>query len=76
MGGNVAEWCHDVYIIYNSNNPGQSSVDPMGPEEGKLRAIRGAGWKDAGITTLRLTYRDYGNGKRNDLGFRICRYAQ
>jgi formylglycine-generating enzyme required for sulfatase activity len=75
MGGNVAEWCHDVYIIYRSK-PDHISTDPMGPEAGKLRVIRDAGWKDAGITALRLTYRDYGNKKRDDLGFRICRYAQ
>ena len=75
MGGNVAEWCHDFYIIYSSKT-GHSSTDPMGPEEGKLRVIRDAGWKDASITALRLTYRDYGNSKRDDLGFRICRYAR
>jgi len=26
--------------------------------------------------SLRLAFRDYGDGKRNDLGFRIARYAQ
>ena len=25
---------------------------------------------------LRAAYRDYGDGKRDDLGFRIARYAQ
>ena len=26
--------------------------------------------------TLRLAFRDYGDNKRNDVGFRIARYAQ
>jgi formylglycine-generating enzyme required for sulfatase activity len=41
-----------------------------------LRVIRGSSWKSSAVTELRLAYRDYGDGKRNDLGFRIARYAQ
>ncbi len=73
MGGNVAEWCHDFYDAYL----GQVAVstDPLGPEEGRHHVVRGAGWRDATISELRLSYRDYSDKPRQDLGFRIARYA-
>jgi formylglycine-generating enzyme required for sulfatase activity len=74
VGGNVAEWCHDYYIIY-PYSPNKSYIDPTGPAEGKHRVVRGSSWKQASIGALRLSYRDYSNAKRPDLGFRICRYA-
>ena len=73
MGGNVAEWCHDYYSIY-PYSPNKSYLDPTGPAEGKHRVVRGSSWKDASISALRSTHRDYSNAKRPDLGFRICRY--
>ena len=75
MGGNVAEWCHDYYSIY-PYKANTVYIDPTGPDSGKHRVAKGAGWKDAAISALRLAYRDYNNSKRNDLGFRICRYAE
>lgn len=75
MGGNVAEWCHDVYTIYSSD-PGEVYADPVGPEKGDLWVIKGSGWKDSSISELRAAYRGYGNDKRDDVGFRVCRYAQ
>ncbi len=74
LGGNVAEWVHDYYAIYPSSKKA-SAPDPTGPARGRHRVIRGAGWKDSSITELRLTFRDYGDGKRPDVGFRIARYA-
>jgi formylglycine-generating enzyme required for sulfatase activity len=73
LGGNVAEWCHDYYSIYpyESNKIYQ---DPAGPDQGRHHVVRGSSWKQAGIDALRLTYRDYSNTKRDDLGFRVCRY--
>jgi len=73
LGGNVAEWCHDYYSIYSYNQK-KVYFDPLGPQQGKHRVVRGASWKHAGISTLRLAYRDYSDDKRPDLGFRICRY--
>ncbi len=74
MGGNVAEWCHDYYAIHSAGTR-TVATDPVGPKTGKFRVIRGASWKDADIGSLRLSYRDYDSTKRDDLGFRICRYA-
>jgi len=74
LAGNVAEWQHDFYQI----NTGLSLAveqDPVGPLSGDYHVIRGSSWAHGSQTTLRLSYRDYGNDKRNDVGFRIARYA-
>ena len=75
LGGNVAEWCHDYYSIYPYKAK-KVYIDPTGPDSGKHRVVKGSAWKDAAISVLRLAYRDYNDSKRNDLGFRICRYAE
>jgi formylglycine-generating enzyme required for sulfatase activity len=75
LGGNVAEWAHDLYTITPSVS-GRLVRDPTGPAEGEYHVIRGASWMDATVTELRLSYRDYGKDPRPDLGFRIARYAE
>ena len=74
IGGNVAEWVHDVYVV-NTTFPGQVELDPVGPDEGQYRVIRGSGWRHSTISQLRVSYRDFGNRGRLDVGFRIARYA-
>jgi formylglycine-generating enzyme required for sulfatase activity len=74
VGGNVAEWVHDYYTV--SADSGQVAVDPMGPADGKQHVIRGASWKQSGVTDLRLSARDFSDSQRNDVGFRIARYAE
>lgn len=71
-GGNVAEWVNDWYTV---PTPGMTEpvVDPTGPERGTSRVIRGASWRHAGFTEMRLSYRDYGSKPRVDVGFRIAR---
>jgi formylglycine-generating enzyme required for sulfatase activity len=73
MGGNVAEWTHDYYSIYPYSDD-KIYTDPLGPDDGEHHVVRGASWKQAGISELRLSYRDYSSTKRLDLGFRVCRY--
>jgi formylglycine-generating enzyme required for sulfatase activity len=75
IGGNVAEWCHDFYSIY-SYDPEKTYVDPTGPKNGKHHVIKGSSWKHGSINTLRLAYRSYGGDKREDVGFRVCRYLK
>jgi len=75
LGGNVSEWCHDNYSIY-PYKAGKLYVDPMGPREGAHHVIKGASWMQAGISELRLSYRDYSDTKRPDLGFRVARYVK
>ncbi|MEJ2085772.1 MAG: SUMF1/EgtB/PvdO family nonheme iron enzyme, partial [Acidobacteriota bacterium] len=74
MGGNVAEWVNDYYSIPPPTT-GEAEVDPRGPAEGEYRVIRGSSWMQSTITELRLSYRDYGNRGRPDVGFRVARFA-
>ncbi len=75
LGGNAAEWSHDYYSIYPYDSK-KVYRDPMGPAEGKHHIIRGSSWKQSSISELRSSYRDYSDGKRIDLGFRVCRYLK
>ena len=74
MGGNVAEWTTDLYTV---QPPAATvAVDPLAGAPGNVHVIRGSSWRHATVTELRLAYRDYGEGRRDDLGFRIARYAE
>ena len=75
LGGNAAEWMHDIYAVYPASATRLVS-DPMGPATGQLHVVRGASWRHGSISELRLTYRDYSSKQRPDLGFRIARYAE
>jgi len=74
MGGNVAEWVHDVYTIPSAN--GATEEDPLGAQKGDNYVIRGASWSHSRLAELRLSHRDYGQAGRDDVGFRIARYAE
>ena len=74
MGGNVAEWVHDGYAIPSAN--AELAIDPLGAQRGDNYTIRGGSWALSRVSELRLTFRDYGERGRDDLGFRIARYAE
>lgn len=74
LGGNVAEWIHDVYSIPPPDAPAER--DPIGPPPGELHVILGSSYLHGSISELRLAYRDYGMKPRPDVGFRIARYAE
>jgi len=74
MGGNVAEWVHDVYSIPSAN--GSTQIDSLGAPSGDNYVIRGASWAQSKIAELRLSHRDYGQAGRDDVGFRLARYAE
>jgi formylglycine-generating enzyme required for sulfatase activity len=59
-----------------SGDTGAVAVDPMGPADGNQHVIRGSSWKQSGVTDLRLSARDFGDSQRNDVGFRVARYAE
>ncbi|MDT8429325.1 MAG: PEGA domain-containing protein [Pseudomonadales bacterium] len=73
LAGNVSEWVHDYYGAVGALS-GVQEVDPLGPEEGRFRTIKGSSWAHSAITEMRLSFRDFGEEARNDLGFRIARY--
>ncbi|MGB1351183.1 MAG: PEGA domain-containing protein [Luminiphilus sp.] len=74
MGGNVAEWVNDVYRIPVPNEVIEEN--PLGDPQGDNYTIRGASWSLSRLRELRLTYRDYGERGRDDVGFRVARYAE
>ncbi len=72
LGGNVAEWINDFYEI-----PSKDEVsNPLGPADGEYRVIRGSSWMHGTITELRYSFRDYGIDGREDVGFRLARFAE
>jgi len=73
LGGNVAEWVHDIYDIAIPSET-EITYDPVGPDTGEHHVIRGSSWAHGSLTELRSTFRDYSSEKRNDVGFRIARY--
>ena len=72
IGGNVAEWVHNFYVVPSVND----TVDNLGPETGEYHVIRGSSWMHGTITDLRLPFRDYGTDGRRDVGFRLARFAE
>lgn len=74
LAGNVAEWAHDVYEIRTPSE--QTETNPLGKQIGDNYVIKGASWSLSKLTELRLSYRDYGARGRDDVGFRVARYAE
>ena len=68
MGGNVWEWCQDLYSAYAA----ATQIDPKGPSTGTSRVVRGGSWS-IGTRGCRASYRDKCvSGRRGyDLGFRL-----
>jgi len=71
--GNVAEWVHDIYGSVGRLG-GATEIDPLGLESGQYHTVRGSSWSHGSITELRLSFRDFGDEPRDDLGFRVARY--
>jgi formylglycine-generating enzyme required for sulfatase activity len=75
VGGNVSEWTNDYYST-GLNAAAALERDPLGPATGNTHVVRGASWRHASITELRLSWRDEDNAGRDDLGFRLARYPE
>ncbi len=75
MAGNVSEWVHDRYRAV-SGLSAAVETDPLGPEEGNYRTIKGSSWMHGAMTELRPSFRDFAEEPRDDLGFRVARYLE
>jgi formylglycine-generating enzyme required for sulfatase activity len=75
LGGNVAEWVQDFYVP-DVVETTERVDDPLGPEAARVHVIRGASWRSATETDLRLAARASGQEGRDDVGFRIARNLQ
>jgi formylglycine-generating enzyme required for sulfatase activity len=73
IGGNVAEWVHDYYGTVGTVG-NEVQTNPIGPATGTYHVIKGASWAHGTVTELRLSFRDYHNAARDDVGFRVARY--
>ena len=69
MHGNISEWCHDWFA---DNLPGGSVTDPLGPETGEIRIIKGGSW-DENAWGCRAAFRFsiYPDARSNTIGFRV-----
>ena len=72
LGGNVAEWVQDYYEVGRTETEAVIE-DPLGPEDGRFRVVRGPSWRGATVTDLRMASRNFSTDGDEWVGFRIAR---
>lgn len=69
MAGNVAEWVMDWYGAYEEGN----LSNPLGPDSGDLKVVRGGGFRDSGTSISTTTRWGARAGDRSEgVGFRCA----
>lgn len=76
MHGNVWEWTSDYYYTYDAEI--DSMTDPVGPESGSAKVIKGGCWNGPSLYTrsgfrnqMDLSDGTYGDKGNFDIGFRV-----
>ncbi|MFP4529410.1 MAG: formylglycine-generating enzyme family protein, partial [Candidatus Kapaibacterium sp.] len=72
MHGNLWEWCWDYYSAdyYEQSAP----IDPLGPESGSRRVLRGGSYAD-GLALMRSANRRANDIPKEHCGIRIVRFT-
>ena len=75
LSGNVWEWVSDWYA---DSYPAERQIDPVGPDDGDYRVLRGGTWTFHNVGDLRSAVRIWLNPARGDNlnGFRCARDYQ
>jgi len=77
LGGNVWEWCEDIYKASMNDADGLKEFPHLKDEKHSdgtpFRVLRGASWSEAGEVTLRSSYRarEHPADRRSNRGFRM-----
>ncbi len=76
MHGNVMEWCHDWYGEFYYQDRPDEEENPMGPDDGLAKVLRGGAWQ-FGAEATRCAYRNSSapDATSSVIGFRVCRNA-
>jgi formylglycine-generating enzyme required for sulfatase activity len=73
MAGNVWEWVSDFYQANYYSIEGNSATDPIGPDNGDTRVLRGGSYMNM-VKSLRTTLRNFSDPSKsyNYVGFRCA----
>lgn len=76
MSGNVSEWCSD-WFASDYYAPDTLYSNPTGPENGKLKVVKGGSWgNDDRFLEIRTRVGCDPNKKSNGIGFRLAMDAE
>jgi formylglycine-generating enzyme required for sulfatase activity len=77
MAGNVWEWVNDYYQSDYYAVLGNSASNPVGPESGQYRVLRGGSWNNNGYSSRSDIRSSFGSSYINyNFGFRCARSAK